>query len=131
MHTKQQLMELHAEHSEWQNKIRFYKEQLKNFENELSEFVKQNDSGEQMAAVEHFQNQFILQNENLDIMRHDFKQHENEIESIQKGQHANPNASLIGNHDLHREKLDGFEKIFHDLRTEFHSFQTEASQMAL
>ena len=122
MHTKQQLMELHAEHSEWQNKIRFYKEQLKNFENELSEFVKQNDSGEQMAAVEHFQNQFIMQREHLDIMRHDFKQYENAIEHMQEHAIDKTAEGLHVLQENNSDRLLQFEKLFHELRHEFYAF---------
>jgi hypothetical protein len=130
MHTKEQLLEMHSEHNEWQNKIRFYREEIKRLDSQLSEMVTKNSPSQMLASVEHFQNQFILQNENLDIMRHDFKQHENEIESIQKGLHDNPDASISGNHETHREKLVQFEKIFHDLRNEFNTFKSETAQLA-
>ena len=130
MHTKEQLLEMHSEHNEWQNKIRFYRDEIKRLNNQLSEMVSKSSPPQTLASVEHFQNQFILQNEVLDIMRHDFKQHENEIESIQKGVHDNPNASISGNHMTHRESLVQFEKIFHDLRNEFNTFKTEAAQLA-
>jgi hypothetical protein len=130
MHTKEQLIEMHSEHSEWQNKIKFYRDELKRLNSQLSEMVTKGASTQILASIEHFQNQFILQNEVLDIMRHDFKQHENVIESIQKGQHANPEASLSGSHESHREKLMQFEKIFHDLRNEFNTFKSESTQLA-
>jgi len=130
MHTKEQLLEMHSEHNEWQNKIRFYRDEIKRLNNQLSEMVTKNSPSQLFASIEHFQNQFILQNENLDIMRHDFKQHENEIESFQRGMHVNMNASISGNHENHRDKLVQFEKIFHDLRTEFNTFKTESEQMA-
>ncbi len=131
MHTQDQLMEMHAEHSEWQNKIRFYRDEIKRLNQQLSDMITKGTPPQILASVEHFQNQFILQNENLDIMRHDFKQHENQIESIQKGGQDTGESSLSGNHDAHREKLTRFEKVFHDLRNEFASFQTESSQLAL
>lgn len=130
MHTKEQLLEMHSEHNEWQNKIRFFRDEIKRLDTQLTEMVSKGSPTQILASVEHFQNQFILQNENLDIMRHDFKQHENEIESLQKGQHDNPDNSITGNHDSHREKLAQFEKIFHDLRNEFNTFKTEAMQLA-
>ncbi len=122
MHTKEQLLELHSEHQEWQSKINFYKSELKNFDNELLNLAKQITSGDKMATIEHFQNQFIIQNEVLDIMRHDFKQYENEIEFIQE--HA-VDKTVGGIHEMKAdqlEKLNSFEKVYHQLRDEFHNF---------
>jgi hypothetical protein len=107
-----------AGHNEWQAKIRFYKSEIKNLTTELDEFVSHNKEPEMMAHVEHFQNQFIRQLEVLDITRHEFKQHENAIEQ----HHQNPLVSLAEQHLNEREKLVQFEKIYHELRDEFHSF---------
>ncbi len=118
MHTYQQLQEMLAEHKEWQGKINFYKEEISKLRNELDAFVATDKSSDNLARVEHFQNQFIRQREVLDIMRHDFKQHENAIECHGK----NPLQNLAAMHMAEREKLVVFEKIFRELREEFHSF---------
>lgn len=130
MHTKEQLLEMHSEHNEWQNKIKFYRDEIKGLNNQLPEMLTKGASPQTLASVEHFQNQFILQNEVLDIMRHDFKQHENKIEAIQQGQQNTHDVSLTGNHESYKEKLNQFEKIFHDLRVEFNTFKAESTQMA-
>ena len=122
MHTKQQLMELHAEHNEWQNKIKFYKDELKKFETELSEAIKVNADHDSMAEVEHFQNQFIMQREHLDIMRHDFKQYENAIEHMQQHEVDNTVEGLHVLQGNNKERLEQFEKLFHELRHEFYEF---------
>ena len=62
----------------------------------------------------------------LDIIRHDFKQHENLIESIGDGKAPEPNAGIQKIHNVQREKLDQFENIFHDLRIEFNMFLNRA-----
>ncbi|CAN5518928.1 hypothetical protein BH11BAC2_BH11BAC2_23050 [soil metagenome] len=75
-----------------------------------------------MPNVEHFQNQFIRQKEVLDIIRHDFKQHENLIESLEVEKTKEPIEGIQTIHSVQREKLDQFEKIFHDIRNEFNVF---------
>lgn len=129
MHTKEQLLELHSEHQEWQSKINFYKDELKIFDDELLQLAKFNTSRETMASIEHFQNQFIRQNEVIDILRHDFKQYENEIEFIQ--QHAVDKTSdgIAALGADQRDKLDSFERIFHELRNEFHIFLKQAKNL--
>jgi hypothetical protein len=130
MHTKEQLMEMHSEHNEWQNKIKFYRGELNQLNQQLDEIVSRKPPMDIMASIEHFQNQFTVQNEVMDIMRHDFKQHENAIEA----KHHTINLSdpgLIENHQSHKERLSQFEKLFHELRNEFHEFTVNELQQQL
>ena len=112
MHTKEQLLELHSEHQEWQSKINFYKDELKIFDNELAHLAKVTPTRETLASIEHFQNQFIRQREVLDILRHDFKQYENEIEFIQKNEVDKTTSGIDALHENQKDSLDQFEKIF-------------------
>ncbi|HNR20829.1 MAG: hypothetical protein IPJ79_12800 [Bacteroidetes bacterium] len=118
MHTRHQLIEMLADHKEWQGKINFYKMEIKALTNELDDFVKGKSSEIDFVQVEHFQNQFIIQAETLDVMRHDFKQHENRIESSSKS----PLENLAELHLEEKEKLTQFEKGFKELRESFHAF---------
>jgi hypothetical protein len=119
MHTREQLIEMLVRHKEWQGKINFYKMEIKSLTNELDEFVKSNNRDDiDFVQVEHFQNQFICQLEVLDVMRHDFKQHENKIEENAK----NPLQNLAEAHLEEKEKLTRFEKVYRELRESFHSF---------
>ena len=127
MHTKEQLIELHSEHNEWQNKIKFYREELKKLNDHLAEIVSRKPSPDAMTSIEHFQNQFTIQNEVLDIMRHDFKQHENAIEAKHNNLNSN-DPGLIENHESHKERLLRFEELFRDLREEFHGFTQKELQ---
>ena len=122
MHTIQQLSTMKAEHDYWQNRIKFYREEIKQFNGNLSTVVQQFDKPNLMPHVEHFQNQFIRQNEVLDIIRHDFKQHENLIEDLASERQKEPIEGILSIHTLQREKLEQFEKIFHELRNEFNVF---------
>ncbi|MEO5571063.1 MAG: hypothetical protein ABIT08_01275 [Bacteroidia bacterium] len=130
MHTKEQLLEMHSEHNEWQNKIKFYRGEIKTLDNQLAEIVTRKPNSEVMASIEHFQNQFTIQNEVLDIMRHDFKQHENAIEAKQHSLTTN-DPILIENHDGNKERLAQFERLFHELRNEFHGFTQNELQQQL
>ena len=118
MHTREQLIEMLAEHKEWQGKVNFYKMEIKTLVDEMSEFVKSRRLNTDFVQVEHFQNQLIRQAEVLDIMRHDFKQHENKIEQTAQ----NPLENLADAHLEEKEKLMRFEKVYHELRTDFHAF---------
>jgi hypothetical protein len=122
MHTKQQLSEMKNEHDVWQDRLRFYKDEISHFNQHLGKLAITGGKTEVMASVEHFQNQFIRQKEVLDIIRHDFKQHENLIEAIDEGKSTEPADGIQRLHSVQRDKLEQFERIFHDLRNEFNIF---------
>lgn len=118
MHTIEQLEEMLAEHKEWQGKINFYRAEIDRMKTDLASAVMTDRNHYNMPNVEHYQNQFILQRDILDIMRHDFKQHENKIEAHS----ANPVTNLAAVHAGEREKLQSFERYFKELRNEFKAF---------
>lgn len=123
MHTKELLLTMKSEHENWQNRILFYRDEIKQFNTHLSQVVQTAPPDQEvMAHVEHFQNQFILQKEQLDIIRRDFKQHENLIEALEASKAKEPENGIRETHSVQRDKLDQFEKIFHELRNEFNIF---------
>lgn len=124
MNNQEEVQLMLNEHSEWQSKIRMYKSELKRLNADLSELVTRETPSEIMASVEHFQNQFIRQNEVLDIIRHEFKQHENLLESLQKN--GSSDIDLEKRHSEERDKLFQFERIFKELEKEFEMFLQSA-----
>ena len=121
MNTKP-ITELHEEHQEWLNKIAFYADDILVMRKRLEEIASKNTGKEILAEVEHFQNQFILQKENIDELHHALKDHENYLENRVD---ENPTASdhrKENDHTKMRERMSGFEKIVNDLRHEFNNF---------
>jgi hypothetical protein len=110
------------EHDAWQDRIRFYKDEISHFNHHLGRLSISGAPRDIMISVEHFQNQLIRQREVLDIIRHEFKQHENLIESLEVGKSNEPTEGIHRVHSVQREKLDQFERIFHELRNEFNIF---------
>ncbi len=118
---KEQLNQMHSEHAEWQSRIKELKSQIQKCNDQLAEMVMAKPDAELLAQIEHFQNQFTIQREVLDIMRHDFKQHENAIESHQRGE-LNQIEKLNQLHLNSKERLDEYNRIFSELKDEFSSF---------
>jgi hypothetical protein len=116
------IMELHTEHKEWLNKLSFYKDDLQIMQNRLNEIVSRNTSKELMVNLEHFQNQLIIQHEQIDILKHEINEHE---KAIEKSIIDNPVASdhrKMNDHTEYRDKMIRFEDLFHDLRKDLMSF---------
>jgi chromosome segregation ATPase len=118
---KEHLNQMHSEHAEWQSKIQELKAQLKKCNDQLAEMVMAKPDAELLAQIEHFQNQFTIQREVLDIMRHDFKQHENAIEAHQRGE-LNMVEKLNELHIKSKDRLKEYNRIFSELKDEFSSF---------
>ena len=75
-----------------------------------------------MAEVEHFQNQFIVQRNNIDELRHSIKEHENVVAADARVHAGKMESSHSGRHAELKDQVVSFEKIFNELRHEFNSF---------
>jgi hypothetical protein len=109
---------MHGEHREWLNRLEFYKEDLAILRKRLEEVASKNTSREVMAQVEHFQNQFIIQRNEIDEFRHAIKEHENELQAVINHNPVAINRQRISDHPEHRERMDRFEKLFQEFRLE-------------
>jgi NAD-dependent SIR2 family protein deacetylase len=110
------------EHSEWLKSLDFYDEELDTLENRLVEIVKKNNSHEVMAEVEHFQNQFIIQRNNIDELKHSIHEHSGKVAADAQLHAGKMETSLLGEHGGLKEQFDSFEKVINELRQEFNRF---------
>nr|WP_314895682.1 hypothetical protein [uncultured Flavobacterium sp.] len=122
METKKTIYQLHEEHKTWLNKLLFYKDELKIMDNRILEVAKKNTSKEVRSLADHFNNQLIIQKEQIDILNHDIKSHELYLEAAALD---NPNGidnEKFSDHKKHRESIATFEKLFKDLREDLIDF---------
>ncbi len=116
------LVELHVEHKEWLNKLLFYKDDLKIMQSRLDEIASKNNHQEVLVFVERFENQFKIQNEQIDILKHDIKQHVNKIEDSIINNPIASNHRKMDDHAEERQKMIRFEELFAELRKDLLSF---------
>jgi len=122
MSTQKSITTMHAEHTEWLNKLLFYKDDLKIMQHRLEEVAAKNNFKECLIQVEHFQNQFKIQNEQIDILKHEIKQDESLIEkSINDNPIASDHRKLQDNGSL-RDGMQRFEELFAAIRKELMTF---------
>lgn len=113
---------LHAEHREWLNKIDFYYDDLKIMRHRLEEVAARNTDKSLMAQVEHYQNQFVIQRNELDEMKHVINQSETSIaENVAQNGTAVNRRSVADDQSM-RERMSQFDKLFLQLRVELMSF---------
>jgi hypothetical protein len=122
MKSEESIYKQHSENNEWASKLNFYKDEINILKDRLAEIASKNSSKEVLAEVEHFQNQFIIQRNNIDEISHTIKMNE---ESLQKEIKSNPVAvdhRKVEYHINEKNAVEAFEKNFNELRTEFKAF---------
>jgi hypothetical protein len=114
--------DLHSDHKEWLNKVNFYKDDLKVLRHRLSEILLKNSSIEVRAMAEHFQNQYILQDERADILRHDVNISMTNLEASINGNPTAVDHRKVNDENELRDAVETFERIFSELRQDSINF---------
>lgn len=122
METKKTIYQLHEEHKTWLNKLSFYKDELKIMDSRIMEVAAKNTSAEVRALADHFNNQLIIQREQIDILNHDIKSHESYLQVAALENPYSIDNEKFSDHKKHRESIATFEKLFKDLREELIDF---------
>ncbi len=121
--TKEKISVISDEHQSWLSALVFYKDELNVLRERLTEIASKNTSKELLAHVEHYENSITLQQENIDILKHDINHNLTEIAK----QLQTNKAGYVDNdlHKLHSEQKDRFEateKVIGELRHDFNRF---------
>ena len=112
-------------HSDALRSLDFYKQDIKILKSRLEEIAADNTGREVAVKVEYFQNQFLIQQNNIDELKH--KLHEN-LSNIQNQVKESAGfisqASAAENIELYDQYLTE-EKIVNDIRQEFNRFASK------
>ncbi len=100
----------------------FYKEEIKILQDRLEEVSSKNNSFEARQGIEHFQNQFIMHQNNIDELKHTVNLLVEKMskDAIQHGGRIEK-ESVIDEEKLNDEFV-GLEKVIKDMRHEFNLF---------
>lgn len=124
--TQKYLKDLHQDHSEWIKNLEFYRDEITTFKHRLEEIITQNTKTEVTANVEHFQNQFIRQNEVIDQLVHDINAEEQKlVDNVQSNTVATDHRKVDVNEKL-VDSMTTFVKIYSELKSEFNRFASDA-----
>lgn len=122
MTNKIYLTDLHEDHQEWLLALAFYKDELKSFNNRIGEVAVANTATEVLQKVEHFQNQFDIQRQNISDLEHTIREDEKRIlASVQANPVASDHRKLEDNVAL-RDNVATFQNLFLDLKTDLIKF---------
>lgn len=112
----------HEENKEWANKLSFYKDELKIMEKRLGEIVSKNTATDVLAKLEHFQNQLIIQKDELAKLSHALNIDLDKINAeVKKNPVAVDHRSMEDHTDI-RENMQVFERLFGELKTDLYAY---------
>lgn len=113
-------------HNDWLRTLDFYGGELGVLRNRLTEVAGKNSDKEMLAEVEHYENQFKLKKENVDILSHNIRENLAQIASQAEGAHAGfVDAKLQENHTELGVQVTTEEKLINELRHNFNSFASK------
>lgn len=122
MENKMLIYNQHEENTSWISGLTFYQEDLLFLEKQLAEVANKYTNTDVLSQVEHYQNQFIIQRNNMDEILHSIKINEDKlIAEVNKNPIAVDHRSTPY-HNEEKELYISFEKSFKQLRSEFISF---------
>ena len=122
---KTHLSDLHFEHKLWMNELGFAAEELLIYEHYLEDLVKRHSEKEMLAALEHFQNQFIKEKNVMAHLRHDIRTSEHQlVEFAKKHPESYDEYNLEDHRDLNG-RMEVFRKIFGELKARFYQFMID------
>jgi len=116
------LSELHQEHNEFRSSLNFSKDELITFNHRLEEIAKANTVQDVMIQVEKFQNHFIRQREVIDELMHEIGEHEREIAKMAEDNNVATDHRKTDDHVGLRDKVETFQKLYSELKSEYMSF---------
>ncbi len=110
-------------HTDWLRSLDFYKDEIKILRDRLTEIAGKNTNREVMKEIEHFENQFDIQAENIHKLSHEIK-HNVKV----AGREAHNSGAgyidgmLLEEHNTLGDRFHTEEKTVNELRQSFNRF---------
>jgi hypothetical protein len=112
---------LTTEHIKWLEYIDHTKNELKEMQERLTTLVP-TFSSKMLSGVEQFQNRFIRQAEVTDILRHNIKAHENDIERMMRLSLDYLQLRVASDHVVLKGQYQRYVELFVELEQDFNEF---------
>lgn len=109
-------------HSDALRALDFYKQDILILRRRLEEIAADNTGHEVAVKVEYFQNQFLIQSNNIDELKHNLNQNLAKVEKQVKASAGFLDQSVAAeNSEIYSQYLS-LEKVINEIRHEFNSF---------
>lgn len=111
-----------TDHTIWAKGLEFYKDELEIMSKRLLNLSSKNTGEDVGKSVEHFQNQFFIQQKNISDLRHQVNGYVKGLSHDAKTHEGHVDAIFITQGDDLRQRYEQLELIMNSLRHEFNEF---------
>ena len=115
----------HSENTEWKSKLNFYKDEVVILTGRLEEIASKNSGKDTLAEVEKYQNQLIVQRNNIDEIAHLVNLNEQALIEVIKSNPVAVDHRKVEYHSKERELVESFESNFNNIREDFNRFASK------
>jgi hypothetical protein len=116
------ILRVGTDHTIWARGLEFYRNELELMTKRLVDISAKNTSLEARKGVEHFQNQFIIQQENISDLKHQVNNYVKGLSSDAKNHSGHVDAIFITQGEGLRDRYEHLEQIMNSLRHEFNDY---------
>ncbi len=116
------LRHLGTNYQEWINTLEFYKQDLNILDKRLLEVASKNSGHEAGAGIEHFQNQFNIQERNINDLMHRIRLNERQAAGDVQSHASHIEVDVVNTKAVISGDMKQFEDMMKSLRQEFNSF---------
>lgn len=121
--TKVSISHLTNAHTDWLRALDFYKQELGILRARLTEIAGKNTDAEVLKQVEHFENQFTIQADNINVLSHDIRANLTAIAAEANTAGAGYiHGALVDQHTALGSRFETEQKIINELRQAFNQF---------
>lgn len=117
--------DLYFEHKQWRRELFFWEDELRSFKNRLDELVKRWTDNNMLAQLEHYQNQFIIQENVINDLQDEIHIHEINIANHSKNGKDVLEIEFVQKHIEFRNHMETQRTIYNNLKQEFYRFLSE------
>jgi hypothetical protein len=111
-----------TDHTIWAKGLEFYRDELEIMNKRLLDISGKNTNEDARKGVEHFQNQFFIQQKNISDLRHQVNGYVKGLSQDAKNHQGHVDAIFITQGDDLRQRYEQLEQIMNALRHEFNEF---------
>lgn len=112
-------------HSDALRGLDFYKQEITILKKRLEEIAADNTGHEVAERVEYFQNQFLIQNNNIDELKHGIQENIQNIEDQIRQTGAYVKVNTAGENIELNDQYISLEKVINEIRQEFNHFASK------
>jgi len=113
---------MHFEHQQWKRELAFWEDELKSFNNRLSELTTRWTNKDVLAQLEHYQNEFVLHGDVIEQLLETIEEHEARIAAQSKTGIDAIDAQMAKKHSEFRNQIETQREIYAAIKKEFFRF---------